>query len=55
MRRVYAVIELHEFSTFDPSSDEDLDELMDDLLLIRHGVAGVAVYPSLTELNEEEG
>ena len=54
MRRIFAVIELQEFSTFDPSKDEDLDELAEDLLMIRHGVAGVSVYGSLADLNAEE-
>jgi hypothetical protein len=39
MRRVYAVIELHEFSTFDSGRDGELDALAEDLLEIAHGVA----------------
>ena len=54
MRRVYAVIELTEGSSFDPSSDEHLDELADDLLRVAHGVESVAVYPTVQEMMEDE-
>ena len=50
MKRVYAVIELADRSTFDPSSDEHLD----DLLRVAHGVASMAVYPSAEELVSDE-
>ena len=54
MKRVYAVIELADTSTFDPDSDEHLDELAEDLLGVTHGVASVAVYPSTAELMADE-
>jgi hypothetical protein len=54
MKRVFAVLELADTSTFDSSSGEHLDELADDLLRVAHGVAAVAVYPSLQEMVEEE-
>ncbi len=55
MKRVYAVIELAETSSFNPSSGEHLDELAEDLLTISHKVTGVAVYPSAEELMADEG
>ena len=54
MHRVYAVLELHDHSTFYPSSDDDLGILADDLLRIAHKVSSVAVYPSLADLTAEE-
>ena len=54
MRRVYAVIELKPTSTFDPSRDEELDELAEDLLKLVHGVASATVYASYEELQNDE-
>ena len=53
MRRIYAVIELSELSTFNADADTDLDELADDLLRITDGVASVGVYPSLADLQQD--
>ena len=55
MKRVYAIIELAKTSSFDPSSDEHLDELAEDLLSISHKVTSVAVYPTAEELMADEG
>ena len=54
MKRIYAVIELDEGSTFDPSDDDHLDELADDLLRVAHGVSGVTVYTTIADLVEDE-
>ena len=54
MKRVYAVIELAETSTFDPHDDQHLDELAEDLLGVAHGVAAVSVYPTAAELMADE-
>ncbi len=46
MKRVYAVIELAETSTFDATSDEQLDELGEDLLGVAKGWrAWRSIYP----------
>lgn len=54
MKRLYAVIELAEGSTFDPASEEHLDDLADDLLRIAHGVAAATVYLSSSDLIADE-
>ena len=54
MKRIHAVLELVEGSTFDPSSNDDLDELADDLLCITHGVTAVTVYASAEDLLADE-
>ena len=54
MKRVYAVIDLAETSTFDPGSDDHLDELAEDLLGVTHGVTAVSVYATAAELMADE-
>lgn len=54
MKRIYVVLELAESSTFDPSSDEHLDELAEDLLRVAHGVTAATVYASAAELMADE-
>ena len=55
MKHIYAVIELADDSAVNPSSDEHLDEIAEDLLTIAHRVRAVTVYPSYVELAEEGG
>ena len=50
MKRVYVVLELDDRSTFDPESDQHLDELAEDLLQIADKVQGVATYRDLESL-----
>jgi hypothetical protein len=54
MKRIFAVIELAEHSTFDRNSDEDLNALAEDLLQVTHGVASVVNYQSLADLWADE-
>ena len=54
MKRIFAVIELADSSTLDPSSDDHLDELLEDLLHVAHGVASVVVYTTLADLTADE-
>ncbi len=54
MKRVYVVIELADASDFDPSSDDHLDELAEDLLSSVHKVTSVTVYPTAEELMADE-
>ena len=54
MKRIYAVIELADHSTLDPSSDDDLDALAEDLLGIAHGVSSAVVYVSAHDLMADE-
>ena len=54
MKRIYAVLELSDFSEFDPTSDADLDALGEDLLGIVAGVKAATVYSSASDLIADE-
>jgi hypothetical protein len=54
-RRVFLVLELSDHSQFDSTSDQDLDDLAEDALLIAHGVRSAVAFATWEDLELEEG
>ena len=54
MKRVYMTIELADHADFDPTSDDDLDLLAEDVLHLLAGVASATVYLSAADLSADE-
>ena len=54
MKRIFAVIELADSSTFDPQSEEHQDEFAEDLLHALPGVLSATVYTSAGDLAADE-
>ena len=54
MKRIFAVIELADHSSFNPDNDTDMSALAEDLLCIAHGGAGAVTYSSFADLQADE-
>ena len=54
LKRVYVAIELADTSDFDPTSDDDLDTLAEDVLHLMPGVTSATVYASAADLAADE-
>ncbi len=54
MKRVYVTIELADQPDFDPTSDDDLDLLAEDVLHLLPGVVSATVYLSAADLSADE-
>ena len=54
MKRIFAVIELVDDSSFDPHSEQDQDELAEDLLHALPGVLSATVYTSAQDMIADE-